>query len=521
MKRLFLLLILLPALAWAGNYGSSIEGKDANVSFVHTSAIDSAHFVFAYPDTSNWYDSVFTYPVAWGSSKIMNGAGLDLDSIGVHVVKVRYYSGGSVVGHTAGVWLHKNIEVDADTLAKIRDYTHAVQESINAHAPHGDDWASVGAGGVDLSDEVDSLLVALYDRTNDSNFIRLMAHVILNYDSAQFSDEYWTTIDSRLTNRSAIGDTNTNPFQSNVDVVARVTYVDSAETVITESAGGAGSDTTAIKAMHDNRGTSIFNPASDVVERVTFVDSTDTILKSVGATATVDTESVARSVWDDDIVPRVNRTVTASCAGTGPDTFDIYVFNGDTTAQEGVDICIYNEAKTAKALPSILTDVNGKAQVFLDAGIYPLYLQRLGVIYSQWDTITVSNNGIDSLWVISYDPGSAPAGNLTRIKGFNRDFGFNKGERLTITFSLPYKNVIDTSQNVFIDRKEIVVFSDTGYFEADLIPGIKLLSQVSGAVKDSLKYNVKISAPDRPVFEWNRFDVPDTTGTVWLIDLIR
>lgn len=111
MKKLFLkfhwLLILLPVLAWAGNFGSSIEGKDANVSFVHTSAIDSAHFVFAYPDTSNWYDSVFTYPVAWGSNKLLNGAGLDLDSVGVHIVKIRYYSGGSIAGHTAGVWLHE------------------------------------------------------------------------------------------------------------------------------------------------------------------------------------------------------------------------------------------------------------------------------------------------------------------------------------------------------------------------------------------------------------------------------
>lgn len=107
MKKLCLLLMLIPSLAWAGNFGSSIEGKDANVSFTHTSAIDSAHFIFGYPDTTNWYDSVFTYPVAWGSSKIMNGAGLDLDSIGVHVVKIRYYSGGAVAGHTVGTWSHE------------------------------------------------------------------------------------------------------------------------------------------------------------------------------------------------------------------------------------------------------------------------------------------------------------------------------------------------------------------------------------------------------------------------------
>lgn len=324
MKRMLLLvgfLLFFCSPASASNFSMSKKGESLCATYTHISAIDSAHIVFAYPDTTNWYDSLFCYPVAWGSSMIMVGCGVKLDSIGTHIVKVRYYAGGSIAGHVGGGWFH-----------------------------------------------------------------------------------------------------------------------------------------------------------------------------------------------DDDVV---------TVAGAGSDTFDIYVFNADTTAQEGVDICIYNEAKSAKVVPSKLTDVNGKAQVFLDAGDYPLYLQRLGVIYSQWDTITVSNGGIDSLWVTSYDPGSSPAGNLTTVKGLNRDFGFNKGDRLTITFSLPYKNVIDTSENVFIDRKEITVYSDTGYFEANLIPGIFLLSQVRGAIKDSLKYNVKIRTTDRPVFEWNRFDVPDTAGAVWLIDLIR
>jgi hypothetical protein len=35
---------------------------------------------------------------------------------------------------------------DAETLLVIRDYAHATQESINAHAPHGDNWATAGAG---------------------------------------------------------------------------------------------------------------------------------------------------------------------------------------------------------------------------------------------------------------------------------------------------------------------------------------------------------------------------------------
>lgn len=60
-------------------------------------------------------------------------------------------------------------------VSAIVDTVNAILDSIQAHAPHGDDW---GQGAGSLVAEVDSILEVLYDRTNDSNFVRIMAHIL-------------------------------------------------------------------------------------------------------------------------------------------------------------------------------------------------------------------------------------------------------------------------------------------------------------------------------------------------------
>jgi len=349
---------------------------------------------------------------------------------------------------------------------------------------------------------------------------------------------------SQLANRPAIGDTNSDPFDPSsdsvmtanppaykadvsglstfdpsTDVVVRVTYVDSAETVITQPAGGSGSDTTQISLWYHNN---YDRDSSGSIDRVTYVDSTDTILKDVGATATVDTESVARSTWNDDIIPQASRTVTASCAGSGADTFDIYILDGDTTAIEGVDITIYNNAKTAVPVPSRLTDVNGKAQVFLDADTYQLYMQRLGVIYNKWDTITVTNNGVDTIWVTRQSTSSPPSANLTRIRADLRTLTYGQiisGAK--VSFALHDQNVFDTTQThwVLMDPRPIVVSCPTGSLIVDVTPSVNLLSKNFGVEKDSVRYDITISAPGAQIFEWNNIFIPRSEGEVWLNDL--
>lgn len=256
--------------------------------------------------------------------------------------------------------------------------------------------------------------------------------------------------------------------------------------------------------------------ADTVIEKENFTVLDTTAFH--GAAAGITAPQVAHATYETLYVHADD--FKASCAGTGADTFDIFVFNGDTTAQEGVDICIYNEGKTAKVVPSILTNVNGKAQVFLDAGTYPLYLQRLGVIYAQWDTITVSNGGIDSLWVTSYDPGDAPSASLTQIEGWNRDLGFGKYDRLKISFRPQYSNLIDTAQGVFVTIKEMFTYADTGRFVINLIPSANLISKQPEGDVDSILYDLEIIRGYIKEGEYRNIFVPDTSGTVNLKDIL-
>jgi len=209
-------------------------------------------------------------------------------------------------------------------------------------------------------------------------------------------------------------------------------------------------------------------------------------------------------------------------AGTGADTFDLYVFNADTTAQEGIEISILNEAHTAVAVPVVPTDVNGKAQVFLDADTYHLYLQRLGVIYSKWDTVIVpSGGGVDTIWVTSYDPGAPPSASVTLVQGFNRDLGYNKTDRLTIRFIPQHSNLIDTTQGVFLDFKELVAYSDTGFFQTYVVPSINMISREEGVDVDSILYDVKIERNYTETHYFRNVFVPRSAGGVWLKDILE
>lgn len=121
MKRFFLLLCVIFALcglSWANNFGSSTEGEEASVTFVHTGALDSAWAIFGYDgdggaDTANFYDSLKLLSVFSGDGKILWADGLDLDSLGTHVVKIRGYASDALAVVTTGIWEHKTTAVDS------------------------------------------------------------------------------------------------------------------------------------------------------------------------------------------------------------------------------------------------------------------------------------------------------------------------------------------------------------------------------------------------------------------------
>jgi hypothetical protein len=161
----------------------------------------------------------------------------------------------------------------------------------------------------------------------------------------------------------------------------------------------------------------------------------DSLFQSVSAA--VDTEAVARSVWDDDVVSLANRTATAtSAAGVGPDTLTYYVLSSaDSTPIGGVSIWVY--PNDGGAPWKNITESNGVAEFGLNA---PDTI--LGYTWvSGWTQDTVPDSVFftaavaDTLLMSQVVPAAPAAAGLTAVT-----FDFHKGTG-------------DSTQNVIVRYK--------------------------------------------------------------------
>jgi hypothetical protein len=110
MKRFFFLISLLlfvPSLL-AGEFSASTKGKSANPTLSYTAKLDSAKFVFYYP-YNNAYKTVRAYPKDNDSLNVVDTtvAGMNLDSVGGHWVKITYYPHNGSSGIIYGLWEQK------------------------------------------------------------------------------------------------------------------------------------------------------------------------------------------------------------------------------------------------------------------------------------------------------------------------------------------------------------------------------------------------------------------------------
>jgi len=96
-------------------YSQSQEGTEGVVTFTHSSECDSAQVLFGYPDSTNWYDTVSLFPMGGATdSSYLYTHGLDLDSIGPHIVRVAYWEhdgDNTVDGYVVDLWLHEKAPV--------------------------------------------------------------------------------------------------------------------------------------------------------------------------------------------------------------------------------------------------------------------------------------------------------------------------------------------------------------------------------------------------------------------------
>ena len=101
MKRLLLLILLIPTLAW-GSFGYSTVGDTSNLTVTHTSAIDSAWVVF-YLNTVA-VDSVRCDPVAGSSHKTCRDSTLALTVPGTYFTRIYMFASDALLDSLFGIW---------------------------------------------------------------------------------------------------------------------------------------------------------------------------------------------------------------------------------------------------------------------------------------------------------------------------------------------------------------------------------------------------------------------------------
>lgn len=258
-------------------------------------------------------------------------------------------------------------------------------------------------------------------------------------------------------------------------------------------------------AVYGSDTTPEFVPFS-VIDTVAFHGAAAGLTKEQIAVTVRDTASNRPDIWTDQV------------GGTGSYKDTIMVLDEDTNTVEGVSITVRNLSGTPVAYG--LTDVNGKEILNLDATTYTFSLQRIGVIQDEDTTLTISGDQTDTIWVTSYDPGASPDPDLTCIQGYNRDVGGNTDDRLTITLKPVYGDLIDTSTGEFIVHEEHYAYSDTGFFIIYVTPSGNLVSKQPTGDIDSVRYDLTVKKGYIKQFEWKNIFVPDSSGCIWLKDIL-
>lgn len=102
-------LTMFATTSFGQNYGTSIEDRQAIVTFTHSLPMDSARATFGYPDIGNPYASVKLVPndSLVPDSTVLQGD-VSLDSLGTHTVRITYWEtdAADTSGRSLGIWVH-------------------------------------------------------------------------------------------------------------------------------------------------------------------------------------------------------------------------------------------------------------------------------------------------------------------------------------------------------------------------------------------------------------------------------
>ncbi len=241
--------------------------------------------------------------------------------------------------------------------------------------------------------------------------------------------------------------------------------------------------------------------------RLAYVDSVDSITQTFSASC--DTESIARSTWNDGIIPKAERRIqyvdslgeeiSASVDTSQIKTMNVnnqwgasYIWNYSTrtlTSGAGVGAnqvvirCKRTSDSSAVAFAQIqvldstenstigllTSDSQGRGFFALDNGVFCVRLYKPGWQFVVPETLVVDGDEDTTYYAEAFDPGSPPQASLCRVYGWVYDI--NDQPMVGTKIEASIKIVPLRYQNVLISPYyQSAVTDEDGYWYLDLYP---------------------------------------------------
>ena len=275
--------------------------------------------------------------------------------------------------------------------------------------------------------------------------------------------------------------------------------------------------------------------------RMAFVDTVDSVTQIFSASC--DTESIARSTWNDDIIPKVKRRIQyvdslGEEISASVDTSQIRAMNDNNQwgayhiwnystrtltsgagagANQVVIRCKRSSDSSAVAFAQIqaldstesstigllTSDSQGRGFFALDNGVYCVRLYKPGWQFTVPETLKVDGDEDTVYYAEAFDPGSPPQANLCRVYGWVYDI--NDQPMVGTKIEASIKTVPLRYQNVLISPYyKSAVTDDDGFWYLDLYPNSVLSPS-------DTQYIFHIFSPSGTILRL-KTEVPDQTS---------
>lgn len=232
-------------------------------------------------------------------------------------------------------------------------------------------------------------------------------------------------------------------------------------------------------------------------------------------TATVDTASVARAVWDNDVVSQANRTVTASCFGSGARTVIIYVKSDeDSTGISGYQIDV-EDSIGGETTYGITTNATGCCTLSLDSHTWTVSLTKTPYSITSPVYPIISSDTTLTYYATPSNIGSPLASDMCRIYCYssNSDGSLLTGARLYVWIDDEYGVVYNYDSSLVLSRYSVVsVASGSNGLDSVSVYRCSGTYGISSSSGDTVKVWIELIGSDGRRIQKTKKAIPDQSS---------